>query len=459
MSKQLAVSFMIGASLGSGFQNTMSAAAKQFQTLGASAKDMAALASRAGSYQGLLGKVKGDRGKLAQLRAQAKAMKGLQGAAPQTKRLNDQILRLEANLSKDIQTLRKWSGELKGAGVDTRRLGEEQGRLQQQSKRASSALARLSAAQSRLGETRQKLSWSGMKGSVIASGAMLMALKAPVAVAASFEQAMARVEAVSFGGRAKGEQAAALAAMREQALALGSTTRFTAMEAAQSQENLARAGFKSNEIIAAMPGLLDMAAAEGMDLAAAADIASSTLRGLGLDAGEMGRIADVLAKTSAASNTNIAELGEGMKEVAPLAATLGVSLEETAALMGTMANAGIKGTKGGTALKAAFLRLSKEPKAAEAALLKLGVASRDAQGRLRTLPSLMAALSEEMRGMGEAEQLKHLGNIFGSVPAPAMAAVMGDTTQGAWTRLSSAWEGLMVTVGDVIAPCVRLMSD
>lgn len=188
-----------------------------------------------------------------------------------------------------------------------------------------------------------------------------------VDTAAEFEQAMARVGAVSG---AVGED---FERLFQQARDLGRETQFSATQAAASQENLARAGFKTNEIINAMPGLLDMAAAEGMDLVNAADIASSAIRGFGLDASEAGRVADVLAKTSASSNTSIALLGKSLKYVAPIAKGLGFSIEQTNAMLGIMANAGIKGTLAGNALKAVFARLSQEPKAVAKALGELGV--------------------------------------------------------------------------------------
>ena len=260
----------------------------------------------------------------------------------------------------------------------------------------------------------------------------------PVSQAADFESAMARVNAVAFSGAGRNaeEDAKSLQALTEQARQLGRDTQFTAVQAAQSQENLARAGFKANEIISAMPGLLNMAAAEGMDLAQASDIAASTLRGFKLSADQMNRVADVLAQTSAASNTNIVGLGEGMKYVAPVAANLGVSLEEVSAMLGIMANAGIKGTEGGTALRGAFLRLSQEPKAVEKALNALGVASRDAQGNMRKLPDIMTELSEKMKDMGEADRMKYLADIFGIRAVSGMMAVMNGVMDGSLEQLT-----------------------
>jgi TP901 family phage tail tape measure protein len=141
-----------------------------------------------------------------------------------------------------------------------------------------------------------------------------------------------------------------------------------------------------------MPGLLNMAAAEGMDLASASNIMASTVRGFGLKASDAEHVADVLAKTSATTNTSIATLGESFKVVAPVAAGLGIDMEQVAAMIGVMGNAGIKGSLAGNALKAALQRLSKEPKAVEKALGGMGLALKDTQGRLRTMPSLMKAI-------------------------------------------------------------------
>lgn len=300
--------------------------------------------------------------------------------------------------------------------------------------------------------------------------------------AASFEQAMARVGAVSG---ATGDDFARLSA---QARELGRETQFTASQAANAQENLARAGFATNEIISAMPGLLSMAAAEGMGLAEAADIAASTLRGFQLDADQAGRVADVLAKASAASNTSIAGLGEAMKYVAPISASLGVSLEETAAMIGVMSDAGIKGSMAGTALRAAFLRLSKEPAMTEKALKELGVRTRTSSGDLLSMSELMTEMGATMTGMGRADKLEAMSKIFGSEAASgmisvmeavasgklggltdallgaegaaaAMAETMNATAEGARKRLSSALESMSIVIGGALVPAYTWATD
>ena len=122
---------------------------------------------------------------------------------------------------------------------------------------------------------------------------------------------------------------------------------------------LAMAGWDTNEIIAAMPGLLDLAAAGATDLGAAADIVSDVMTAMGMEANEASRAADVFAKAATSSNTTVEMLGETMKYAAPIAHTFGMSLEEVSALAGMMANAGIKGSQAGTALRASLLRMSK----------------------------------------------------------------------------------------------------
>ena len=347
----------------------------------------------------------------------------------EAKRLKDNADRLQTGLGKNKETLAQLSSELKNSGINVKNLASEQERLTQQSQKAADAQTRLQNAQARYAAAREKLSWNNIKGGLISSAAMGYSLYKPLKEAADFEAAMARVNAVAFTGLGKSKEQKAFDAeefkkLQEQARQLGRETQYTASQAANTQEVLARAGFKSNEIISAMPGLLSMAAAEGMDLSQAADIAASSLRGFKLNADQMNRVADVLAQTSAASNTSIAGLGESMKMVAPVAASLGVSIEQTAAMLGVMANNGIKGTESGTALRNAFLRLSQEPKAVAKALSKMGIASRTAQGNMRELPDIMLALSKKMKDMGEADRLKNLADIFGVRAASGMLAVM-----------------------------------
>ena len=389
--------------------------------------------------------VKQSGAELQQAQAKAKGLKSeMQASSSQTKsltreakNLKSEADRLQGSIDHDREVLSKLQTELKGAGIDTNNLASAQARLTQQSQKAANAQKRLQDAQAKYEAARQRLSWNNIKGDVMTSAGLAYTLYKPISQAADFESAMARVNAVAFsgGGRNKEEDAKYFKELEKQARQLGRDTQFTAMQAANSQENLARAGFSANEIISAMPGLLAMAAAEGMDLANAADIAASTLRGFKLSADQSGRVADVLAQASAASNTSIAALGESMKYVAPVAANVGASIEEVSAALGIMANNGIKGSEGGTALRNAYLRLSQEPKAVAEALQKLGIASRTAQGDMRQLPDIMLELSKKMKDMGEADKVKYLANIFGVRAVSGMMAYMDGVLNGSFDKL------------------------
>ena len=164
----------------------------------------------------------------------------------------------------------------------------------------------------------------GLKAATVAitgtATAMAGIATAAVKVGSDFEAQMPRVQAIS---RATGEE---FEKLRSQAIELGADTAFSATEAAQGMENLAAAGFTTSEIMDAMPGMLNLAAAAGEDLASSADIAASTLRGFGLEASEAGHVADVLAENANRTNSSVSETGEAMKYVAPLARAAGISL-------------------------------------------------------------------------------------------------------------------------------------
>ena len=198
----------------------------------------------------------------------------------------------------------------------------------------------------------EKVATKGLKVAAAAITGTATAL-AGVATAAAktgadFESQMSRVKAISG---ATGEE---FEKLKAQAIELGAETSFSASQAAEGMENLAAAGFTTTETMEAMPGLLDLAAASGEDLASSSDIATSALRGFGMEASEAGHVADVLAENANRTNSSVAETGEAMKYVAPLARSAGLSFEETAAAIGIMANAGIQGSQAGTTLRSAI---------------------------------------------------------------------------------------------------------
>ena len=251
---------------------------------------------------------------------------------------------------------------------------------------------------SKLGSITSK----GLKASAAAISASATALSgvgvAAVKMGTDFEAQMSRVSAIS------GATAQEFSKMREQALQLGADTAFSSTEAAQGMENLAAAGFETSEIMDAMPGLLDLAAASGEDLSNSSDIAASTLRGFGLAASDAGHVADVLAENANRTNSSVADTGDAMKYVAPFARAAGISLEETAAAVGIMANAGIQGSQAGTTLRGALSRLSKPTKDMQEAMDALGVSFYDSEGKMKPLSEQIGMMQEATAGLTDEQK-------------------------------------------------------
>ena len=446
MPKAVEISFAIGAALTGGFGQAFSKAGQVMSQLAKQSSTLQKTSGQIGVYQKMQGAMAKTSEKLNAARLRVKELGNQMRStdAPsaslrkQFTAANIEANRLQVTLGEQRKKLGELRTELSGAGVDTKNLAASQQRLTAQSQKVTEAQEKLAQSRAAFNATREQLSFSNIKGELITAAGAGMSLMAPTMKSADFEQQMARIDAVAFSGagRDKVQDAQDFEALRKQALQLGADTQFSAVQAAQSQENLARAGFKTNEIISAMPGLLDMAAAEGMDLATGADIMASALRGFGLEASNAGRISNILAQTSAASNSSISGLGESLKYVAPLASGLGISIEETNAMLGKMADAGIKGSQGGTALRAALTRLSKEPKAVAKEFQKLGISARDSQGNLREIPDLMQALNSKIKDKGSADQMQILSDIFGSEAASGMLAIMKSSVDGSLQQLT-----------------------
>lgn len=233
-----------------------------------------------------------------------------------------------------------------------------------------------------------------------------------------FEAQMSRVGAIS------GATGKDLQALTNQAKQLGADTAFSATEAAEGMENLASAGFSTNEIMAAMPGMLDLAASSGEDLATSSDIAASTLRGFGLAAGDAGHVADVLAKNAAQTNAAVMDTGYAMKYVAPVARNAGWSLESVTASIGEMADAGIKGEQAGTTLRGALTRLMKPSKQAADAMDSIGFSAYDAHGKMKPLPQIIDELNKKTAGMTAEQKNATIATIFGTESLSGMQVLL-----------------------------------
>jgi len=284
---------------------------------------------------------------------------------------------------------------------------------------------------------------------------------------AEFETKMSAVAAVT------GAVGLEFEALQKKAREMGASTQFSAGEAAEGMKFLGMAGFETSEIIAGIRPALDLAKAGALGLGEAADIASNILSGFGISATEAGRVADVLAVTAASSNTSIQQLGDGMKYAAPIAASLGISLEDTAAAMGVLANAGLQGSLGGTGLKIAMQRLLDITPKAEEALAGMGLTAKEVNPEFNSMTEIIQKFSDANMGATEATVLfgargsgamtiltaamKGTDSEFANLQekilnssgaASEMAEIMGDNLGGSFKALMSAVSELYLQLGD-----------
>lgn len=259
----------------------------------------------------------------------------------------------------------------------------------------------------------------GIAGATAATVAGLAAFGiSAIKVGSTFSAQMSRVQAIS------GATTDELKKLNAQAIQLGADTSFSALQAAAGMENLASAGFDTAQIMSAMPGLLDLAAVSGGDVANAAEIAASALNAFGLEATEAGHVANVFARAAADTNAEALDMGEAMKYVAPVAKAMGLSLEETAASIGIMSDAGIKGSQAGTALRGALSRLAKPTKTMKDTMKELGLSFYDAEGNMLPMADTIAMLQEKTAGLTQEQKNNALVTLFGQESLSGMLALI-----------------------------------
>ncbi|EJS6207747.1 phage tail tape measure protein, partial [Escherichia coli] len=355
-----------------------------------------------------------------------------------------------------------------------------------QLERERQALARVTRARerySRAQETAGKLKTGGALaiGAAAAGGYAAGRFLQP---AIGFGKEMSRVQALTRIDKNSPQ----FKALREQALKLGSETQFTASDAASGQSFLAMAGFTPQAIQAALPGVLNMALAGGVELGETADIGSNILTQFNLTADQMDRVGDTLTAAFTRTNTDLRALGETMKYTGPVAAKLGISLEEAAAMAGMLANNGLRGSDAGTAMRASLSRLASPPKAAADALKELGVSVADARGKMRPMEDVLLDLYKATQKYGQVDQVSFFKDIAGEEAfvglqtlvaaagsgelqkltrelqgargeADRVAKVMADNLDGDLKNLDSAWEGLRIRISDLVDGPLRSVTQ
>lgn len=407
--------------------------------------------------------------------------------------LSTRLERLNESRTREIQKMRELGGELKRHGIS---LTGSDNTIQQairrteqynnQLERERQALARVTRARerySRAQETAGKLKTGGALaiGAAAAGGYAAGRFLQP---AIGFGKEMSRVQALTRIDKNSPQ----FKALREQALKLGSETQFTASDAASGQSFLAMAGFTPQTIQAALPGVLNMALAGGVELGETDDIGSNILTQFNLTADQMDRVGDTLTAAFTRTNTDLRALGETMKYTGPVAAKLGISLEEAAAMAGMLANNGLRGSDAGTAMRASLSRLASPPKAVADALKELGVSVADARGKMRPMEDVLLDLYKATQKYGQVDQVSFFKDIAGEEAfvglqtlvaaagsgelqkltrelqgargeADRVAKVMADNLDGDLKNLDSAWEGLRIRISDLVDGPLRSVTQ
>lgn len=353
---------------------------------------------------------------------------------------------------------------------------QELKRLEEQANQSATALQKI-------GATGEK--WKEVGGNIENAGKKLLPVTATVTAlgtvsvktAADFESSMSKVAAVS------GATGSDLEALSKKAREMGSKTKFSASEAAEAMNYMAMAGWKTEDMLSGIEGVMNLAAASGEDLATTSDIVTDALTAFGLSAQDSGHFADVLAAASSNANTNVSMMGETFKYAAPIAGALGFSVEDTAEAIGLMANAGIKGSQAGTSLRTIMTNLSGDVKICGQNIGEVTIATTNADGSMRDLSDILADCRVAFSGLSESEQAAaaealvgknamsgflalmnasegDIDKLSGAIDncngaAQNMADIMNDNLEGQLTILKSQLQELAISFGEILLPAVK----
>ena len=236
-----------------------------------------------------------------------------------------------------------------------------------------------------------------------------------------FEQEMSAVKAISGATEEEFQR------LNDAAMKMGAETKFSAKESAQALEYMGMAGWKTDEMIAGLPGVMNLAAASGEDLGRVSDIVTDAMTSFKLSASDAAMFADVLAATATSSNTNVGKMGYTFQYVAPLAGALGYTIQDTALAIGAMADAGIKGEQAGTSLRALLTRMASPTKDSAAAMAKLGLSVTDSTGKMRPLRDILADIRAGFKKLTPAEQAQVAADLAGQEAMSGLLGIVNET--------------------------------
>ena len=289
--------------------------------------------------------------------------------------------------------------------------------LEEQANQSATALQKIGATGEKLQTVGNKISSVGQKLLPV-TGVVTGLGTAAVKTAADFDSAMSRVAAVS------GATGSDFDSLRDKAREMGAKTKFSATEAADAMNYMAMAGWKTEDMLSGIEGVMYLAAASGEDLATTSDIVTDALTAFGLTAADSGHFADVLAAASSNANTNVSMMGETFKYCAPVAGALGFSVEDTAEAIGLMGNTGIKASQAGTSMRSIMTNLTGDVKLSGAAIGDVTIATTNADGSMRSLSAILADCRGAFAGMTEAEKANNAEALVGKNAMSGFLALM-----------------------------------
>ena len=348
--------------------------------------------------------------------------------------------------------------------------------LEEQARQSGTALQEIAAKGEKLKTVGDNITNVGKKFMPVTLGVVGLGTAA-VKTAADFDSAMSKVAAVS------GATGSDLEALRDKAREMGEKTKFSASEAAEAMNYMAMAGWKTEDMLSGIEGVMNLAAASGEDLATTSDIVTDALTAFGLTAKDSGHFADILAAASSNANTNVSMMGETFKYCAPIAGALGFSAEDTAEAIGLMANAGIKGSQAGTSLRTIMNNLSGDVTICGSAIGEVTIATTNADGSMRDLSDILADCRTAFSGLSESEKAAAAESLVGKNAmsgflalmnageadinklssaidncdgsAASMAETMNDNLAGQLQILKSQLEELAISFGELLMPAIR----
>lgn len=348
--------------------------------------------------------------------------------------------------------------------------------LEEQARQSGIALQEIAAKGEKLKTVGDNVTNVGKKFMPVTLGVVGLCTAA-VKTAADFASAMSKVAAVS------GATGSDLEALRDKAREMGEKTKFSASEAAEAMNYMAMAGWKTEDMLSGIEGVMNLAAASGEDLATTSDIVTDALTAFGLTAKDSGHFAGILAAASSNANTNVSMMGETFKYCAPIAGALGFSAEDTAEAIGLMANAGIKGSQAGTSLRTIMNNLSGEVKICGSAIGEVTIATTNADGSMRDLSDILADCRTAFSGLSESEKAAAAESLVGKNAmsgflalmnageadinklssaidncdgsAASMDETMNDNLAGQLQILKSQLEELAISFGELLMPAIR----